>query len=54
MRREKYPDKGEETLNYNHTPTLIYLHCSKKKKEEKFIDRKNVKYGTSGGDDKTE
>ena len=28
--------------------------CRKKKKEEKLIDRKNVKYGSAGGDDKSE
>ena len=33
---------------------VIVEFTRKKKKEEKLIDRKNVKYGSAGGDDKTE
>ena len=53
MRRRKYLDKGEEYTPLQ-SPSHCGIYCRKKKREEKLIDRKNVKYGSAGGDDKTE
>ena len=55
MRREECQEyRGEgNTQVWLHGQCGIYM-CRKKKKEEKMIDRKNVKYGSGGGDDKTE
>ena len=57
MRREECQEyRGEgNTQVWPHGQCGIYIYmCRKKKKEEKMIDRKNVKYGSGGGDDKTE
>lgn len=43
-----------EAYDYDNVVIVEYMMCRKKKKEEKLIDRKNIKYGSAGGDDKTE